>query len=390
MILAKPNYKIFPDSEFRQRLARAKEEMAERALDALFITDGLNFFYFTGGSPPFSNARPHIALLPKDGEPLLVVPEVSKEALRLESWISTLKSHLTFGAPIEMLKEMFRELGVESGRIGCELGKEQRLGISLSDFDRLKASLPDAQFVDASALLWNLRIVKSKAEVECVREACNITTKALNAAFEKARVGMRERQLANFFCNEVSKNGGFAPFTFVNSGPYNYNYLLGPAGFPSRISDQKLSRGNMLYIDAGCTYNGYWCDFCRMASIGKPSKEQISMHELIDNVTQECVDMVKPGIKISEIAEFCAEQMERAGYPLKGQAGRMGHGVGLMVTEPPNVSFDDVTVLKPGMTFTIEPMIVMKYGCFATEQDLVVTEAGCEVLSKAPTEMQRI
>jgi len=332
LTLAKPNYRIFPDNEFRQRLARAKQQMAERSLDALFITDGLNFFHFTGGCPPFSNARPHIELLPKDGEPWLVVPEVSKEALRLESWISTLKSHLTFGAPIEMLKEMFMELGIESGRIGCELGKEQRLGISISDFDRLKASLPNAQFVDASSLLWNLRIVKSKAEVECVREACKITTRAFGTAFRKARAGMTERQLANLFCNEVSKNGGFAPFTFINSGPYNYNYILGPTGFPSRISDQKLSRGNMLYIDAGCSHNRYWCDFCRMASIGKPSKEQISMHELIDNVTQECVDMVKPGIKISEIAEFGAKQMERAGHPLKGQAGRMGHGVGLMVT----------------------------------------------------------
>ena len=385
-----PNYKTFPDSEFRQRLERAKEGMADRGLDALFITDGMNFYYFTGGCPPYSNARPHIALLPRDGEPLLVVPEVAKEALRLESWIPNLKSHLIFGAPIELLKEAFTEFGLESGRIGCEFGREQRLGISYSDLESLKASLPNAHFVDASALLWDLRIVKSKLEVGCIREACKITAEALESAFKKVRVGMTEKQFADIFCSEVARNGGFAPFTFINSGPENYNYLLGPSGFPSRVSDQKLRRGNTLYVDAGCSYNGYWCDFCRIASIGKPSREQISMHELVDNVTQECVDMVKPGVKAFEIIELGSKLLEKAGYPLKGEAGRMGHGVGLAVTEPPNISFDDHTVLKIGMVFTIEPMMVMKYGCFALERNLVVTESGCEVLSKMSTKMRRI
>jgi Xaa-Pro aminopeptidase len=100
------------------------------------------------------------------------------------------------------------------------------------------------------------------------------------------------------------------------------------------------------------------------------------------------IAQVKPGIPASAIAEFCYSELERLDFHITSsitrRAERVGHGVGLNMTEPPHMAVYDHTPLEPGMVITIEPGVATEYGTFQAEEDLIVTAEGCEVLSEAP------
>jgi Xaa-Pro aminopeptidase len=101
------------------------------------------------------------------------------------------------------------------------------------------------------------------------------------------------------------------------------------------------------------------------------------------------VQAVHPGVQARSIAVACNAELSRQGLaPLN--VGRLGHALGLLSTEPPDVSVHDETVLEPGMILTIEPTVIRDDGIFEVEQNVVVTETGCEILSKSPPHLRAL
>lgn len=379
------DYKSFPYSEYESRWKRTRKLMEREGLDALFITEPLNYHYFSGASPSFSYTRVTIIVFPRKGEPIILTHEFPEESTRRETWIKDVRVYrILTKAPFTLIKEVFEELGLASGRIGAELGFEQRLGLSYNDFIRLKQELPRANFVDASHIFWGLRMKKSKAEAELIRKACKITSEAYKECFESIRQGMTEREVGKIFLEGMTKRGGSRPWCFVNSGPYNYKVISADP------TNHKLKKGNIIWIDGGCAFGGYGSDFSRIAAIGQPSEMQRKMYETTLKLTEISVEEVKPGIKASEIANICDFEAEKRGLELTFRAGRIGHGIGLMLTEPPHIASYDDTVLEQGMTITIEPGFVTSYGVFQAEQNILVVEDGNEILSIANTELHVI
>jgi Xaa-Pro aminopeptidase len=359
--------------------------MDRENLDALFITEPLNYHYFTGASPSFSYARYTIVVFPKKGKPVIVVHQFVEESTRRETWIENVKIYEKMAEfPIHLIKEVFESLGLTEGRIGAELGYEQRLGLAYNDFVKLQKELPKLEFVDASHVFWQLRLKKSEAEVKLLRKACQITSEAFEECFRSIKEGITEREVEKIFHNAIIKRGGSKPWCFINSSPFNYNVISGSP------TNQKLKRGNTIWIDGGCSYSGYWSDFCRIGSIGVASEKQEKMHEMTLKITQLCVDMIEPGVKVADIAQTCEKEAKKMGLELTFRAGRYGHGIGLMLTEPPHIATYDKTVLEPGMVITIEPGFVTDYGVFQNEEEVLVTQKGHEILSKASTELRRI
>ncbi|MEM2896283.1 MAG: Xaa-Pro peptidase family protein, partial [Candidatus Bathyarchaeia archaeon] len=232
--------------------------------------------------------------------------------------------------------------------------------------------------------IWELRMVKSKSEIERIRKACEITSKAYKKCFETIKEGMSEIEVMRILFDFISKEGGSSPWCIMNSGPYNYDVVSwGPANF-------KLKKGNLLWIDAGCTYKDYGSDFSRMVSIGEPSEKQKRAHRIVCKITKTCIEAIKPGVKVSHIAKLCNKEFQKEGLTITFRAGRIGHGMGMMLTEPPHIAVYDETMLKPGMVITIEPGIVADYGCFHVEENVAITEDGYEVLSTASRELKVI
>jgi Xaa-Pro aminopeptidase len=387
-------YKRFPKSEYENRWERARERMRAEGLDALFITESANYTYFSGGHGDFSFSRPTIMVLPQKGDPVLIVHDFFEYSQQRESWVDDIRTYSPFGAlPFDMLKATWAELGLNTGRIGAELGAEQRLGLPYNDFVRMTKDLPGADFIDASDLFWGVRMVKSNAEVEYMRKACSISSQAFEACFKNVRPGMTEKDAAKILYDTAVELGGAAVWTLSNSGPYNYE-----SGFLPNPSEHILETGNLLWIDTGCKVNGYSSDFSRIAAIGEPSSEQKKMYDIVNGVSNTAVEAMRPGIKASDLSQLCNLEFEKAGLKdiwgdgdcssaQSNRAYRVGHGIGMATTEPPHIALFDDTELKVGMVVTMEPTVVTNYGHYNIESNVLVTEDGPEVLSTATTEL---
>jgi Xaa-Pro aminopeptidase len=137
----------------------------------------------------------------------------------------------------------------------------------------------------------------------------------------------------------------------------------------------------------GAVVNGYWSDFCRAAYFGKPTKELDDNQKIILDVNDAMIAATKPGEPVRKVAEAAAKAFADSGVKVSLGSGRVGHGMGLMSTEPPHVALYEETVCEKGLIFTIEPRITNGHGVFNSEELLLVTDTGVEVMTKSPREI---
>jgi Xaa-Pro aminopeptidase len=379
-----------PAAEYPQRLERLRALMREKDLRAVLLGTGTNLKYFSGyPSPVRSGSRPFFLLLPLEGDPVFIVHCGRKaEALRF-SWIQDVRDYSQLSRiPIEIIRVALAERKALNGKLGMELGFEQLFDVPYLEFARLQQTLPEASIVDAGEILWRLRMVKSEAEIACLRRACRILSDAYGKAFESTRAGDTEQTIAKHLREYFECEGTTDSWVLITSGRGNYDLATKPA------EARPIRRGDMVWIDAGCAVDGYWSDFSRAAVVGDPSPEQAGAQEAIHAITWEAVERVRPGMQVSELAHYCNSRLAQLGFPItssiSGLASRVGHGVGLEVTEPPHVAEYDHTVLEPGMVITLEPGVATEYGTFHIEENVLVTDSGYEVLSTAQRRLWRI
>ncbi|MFW9802411.1 MAG: M24 family metallopeptidase [Candidatus Thorarchaeota archaeon] len=370
----------FTEQEFMNRYARAHELMDDKELDALLVTEKSNYCYFTAHRSIgwVTKTRPIVLILPRNGDPVLVVHEWEIGNSKANCpWIKDIRTWIDLPFSISPLLEVFQDLKLTSSRIGAELGYEQRLNLPLDDFERLKKEMPKAQFVDGSDVFWRVRSKKSKAEIEKIRKACDCMSVAIEKTYDEVSVGMTERDVARILYVYMMNEGADIPgVVAICGGPESYEQES------HTPADNTLQSGNVLFIDGGCIYDEYWSDMSRMAVLGQPSEKQKKMHKLFSEATDRHIEMVRPGVKASEIAKTCMKFIRDSGLATWG-VGRMGHGIGLNFTEPPSIMLNDDTPLEEGMVLTIEPGTITPYGIFCLEEVIVVTEDGSEIISTA-------
>lgn len=372
-------------AELGQRLARARTAMDSAGLDALFLTERSNYYYFTGHrSAQYEHKmRPMGIVLPLRGEPAAVVYSRDLAAIQKSAGWDQVQSYVDVPFPVEMLGEMLRSVGLDrSGtKIGAELGTNERLALPVADFRWLQTELlPGAEFVDAAPLLRELKIRKSPLELALLRHACWISQAAWERTCERLRPGVTARRVAETLTIAMLELGA----DLTHPGKINQAFPL----------DHAYREGDALWCDYGAIYRGYNADIARRAVFGRPTDEQRRQHELIWGIATTCIDAVKPGVRASDIARVCNEQLRRAGHPELVGPKRVGHGIGLEPSEPPSLSLADDTVLAPGMVVTPEPRIdLSKTERLHVEEDILVSADspdGHEWLSRGGAELQVI
>jgi Xaa-Pro dipeptidase len=370
----------------RTRVAAAREAMARRGLDALLLASGSNLSYFSGyPTVERTPVRPFYLLVPRSGDLTMVVHTGRALEAQRFSWVGDVRVYERLGVPpLEILVPLLAERGLRGAVIGMELGGELRLGLSVTDFEQIREGLAPARVVDASPAIWDVRLRKDTAEVTAIRSACARTATAYKRTFATLAPGVAESAVRAHMIAELAEFSGDG-WAVITSGPGNYDLATGP-GTPRIIEP-----GDMVWLDAGCSFSGFSSDFSRAAIIGTPSPEQAEAHHAICGITRAAVALVTPGRPVSEIAAHCEDAIARLGIPLtssvSGLAGRVGHGLGLSTTEPPSLALSDPTVLKAGMVVTIEPGFATEFGIFHVEQNVAVTDGDPDVLSAAPWEL---
>jgi len=241
---------------------------------------------------------------------------------------------------------------------------------------------------DAGRLISALRMVKSPLEIERVRRSVSAAVAGYRAGMAAARAGMTEKELVAAIGSTMYLNGttaGSKPL-FVNcvSGRKRYSLVDSPA------SDNVLADGDVVFVDGGGASDGYVSDILRIIGIGSLRPEDLRYAEVAADATQVMIDAVKPGVRVSQLIGAASEYVRSAGVddPVGVVAG---HGIGLELWERPIIQVhedpdDDVAVL-PGMVLCLEPILAPAHpdgglaGIFVIEQQVLVTEDGCEVLS---------
>jgi Xaa-Pro dipeptidase len=385
-----PDLLQIPSSEYPQRLERLRALMRAKDLKAVLLGTGTNLKYFSGyPSPTRSGSRPFFLLLPLDDDPIFIVHCGRKaEAFRF-SWIKDVRDYDRLSqVPVELIRDALADRGALRGNLGMELGFEQSFDVPYLEFRRLQESLPETRIVDAGDLLWRLRMIKSKAEIACLRRACAILSDGYARVFSAVREGTTEREIANRLREYFEKECAGDSWILITSGRGNYDLA-------TKLPDARpVQLGDMVWIDAGCAVEGYWSDFSRAAVVGEPSSEPQHAQEAIHRITWDVIQRVRPGVQTSELARICSARLAELDFritsSISGLASRVGHGVGLDVTEPPHIAEYDQTLLQPGMVITIEPGVATEYGTFHVEENILVTADGFEVLSTAQRVLWRI
>ena len=370
-------------AEYVARISKLAARMRQSGLDGILLTAESNIDYFSGfrhHAPWTLFARPFFQIISADGRSALLTHTFLEPEMRRTSAVTDIRTFTTSGdAPVAQVREIMSELGIQRGKLGMELGYEQRLGISLNDFRRLETELSGIAIVDASMLLWSLRMIKSPAEIELMRQSSAVTSAAFAAGFSAARPGMTDAELCQVCATTMVEQGAERPgFILVTSGPKNYHVLSG------KPTDRKLERGDMIWIDMGAVTNGYWSDFCRAAVFGKPTKELEDGQKVILDVNDAMIAATRLGEPLRNIAAAAVQAFKKSGRDVSIGSGRIGHGIGLMSTEPPHVALYDETVCEEGLVFTIEPRFFNRSGVFNCEELVIVEPTGAHVLTDAP------
>ncbi|HFC05681.1 MAG TPA: aminopeptidase P family protein [Rhizobiales bacterium] len=374
----------FPVAEFRTRLANAQQMMAKAGLDALLLTTEPEVRYFTGFLTRFweSPTRPWFLVVPAQSAPIAVIPSIGRQLMQ-QTWINDIR---TWCSPspdddgISLLADALHECIGDHGRIGMPMGHESSLRMPLADFHKLTTLLAPVNFTSAADILRQLRMVKSDAEIAKIKTACTIADRAFKRVNEIAGPDTPLDEIFRRFQILCLEEGAdWVAYLAGGAGQSGYGDVISPA------TPARLRPGDILMLDTGLVWDGYFCDFDRNFSIGPPTKAAATGHARLIEAVDAAMHIIKPGIAACEV--FHAMDNVTTGGKSGGKdgsdAGRLGHGLGMQLTEWPSFTPQDKTILKKNMVLTLEPNVQTASGrIMVHEENIVVTANGARFLSE--------
>ena len=377
----------FPQIEFEQRLEKAQRLMSEKDLDVVLFCTEAEVRYFTGFLTQFwqSPTRPWFLCLPREGNPVAVIPGIGADCME-RTWIEDIR---TWSSPhpdddgVSLLQETLVELSGGSKKIGLPMGSESTLRMPFQDFMILQEVLKGFEFNDATPLIQKLRMVKSELEIEKISHVCQLVSNVFET-------------LPEWLLEEQTEIDVFRRFKIecLKEGVDDVSYLVGGAGLGgysdiiSPPKDKKLIPGDVLILDTGCTFDGYFCDFDRNYALQKADDDVRNAYRVVYQATDAGLEAAVPGNTAADVFRAMNRVLETNGAK-GGQVGRMGHGLGMQLTEWPSNAVFDNTVLENGMVLTLEPG--MQFGenkLMVHEENLVIRKEGPQLLTRrAPEEL---
>lgn len=363
----------FSEEEHRARVDCAQAAMDRLGLSALLLTTEPDIRYFTGFFTRFweSPSRPWFVVLPMVGDPIAVIPSIGA-ALMGRTWLRDIR---TWTAPnpvddgVSLLGKTLHEVA-RGGKVGIPSGPETHLRMPLADFGRLQGVGID--FGDDDGIVAHLRAVKSEAEIAKIAQSCAIAGRAFTRIGEVARAGVAMTEVFRGFQRLLLDEGAdWVPYVAGGAGPLGYADVISPA------DETPLSEGDVLMLDTGALWDGYFCDFDRNFAIGEANPRAEAAWAHLVEAVEAGEAVARPGARARDVWAAMA-RIVGAGET----AGRLGHGLGMQLTEGLSLTARDDTELEPGMVITLEPGIETAEGIFMVhEENLVIREDGPQRLS---------
>lgn len=380
---------IFPVSEFRRRTAALQATMARARIDALLLTTPADIYYVTGFLTRFweSPARSWFVVLPGEGPPIAVIPEIGSHLMR-QTWVDDIR---TWPAPrpedegVSLVTDALLSCAGPNARIGLAMGAETALRMPLADYERLSEALAPRGFVDATAVIRGVRAIKSPAEQAQIAKACAVACGVFDALPDWVTAGLPlDRVFRGFQARLLEAGADWVAYVAGGAGQAGYRDVISPA------DATPLAEGDVLMLDTGAVVNGYFCDFNRNYVIGQASEPVCRAQAALYAATTSALSDIRPGMMAEDAHRIMARTLAARGARPTG--GRFGHGLGLTLTEWPSLQPGDTTILQPGMVITLEPCAETTDGRMLVHEEVVVmTDAGLRLLTdRAPETLPRL
>ncbi|MGA1938797.1 M24 family metallopeptidase [Arcobacter sp. YIC-310] len=371
----------FEKQEYENRLAKIQRLMFDEEIDAILLTTQVDIEYYTGFKTQFfeSPTRPWFVLIPLDDKPKAIIPVIGESGMR-DTWIEDIQTWTSpnpqdegislLSLNIKALMKRFRTLGIPKGH-------ESTLRMPLEDYDKLLSSLDDVQIKDATKILRYVRYIKSPAEIQKIKYICEVVSQGFEDLPSLLKVGQSERENCQRFKNHLLSLGvDDFPYLIAGSGQGGYgSIIMGP-------TQRVLENGDIFIIDTGCVYDSYFCDFDRNYAFGYASDEAKKAYEVVFKATQAGFEASVVGNTTSDVFNAMNKVMQEGGA-LGNSVGRLGHGLGMQLTEWPSNTINDNTPLEEGVVLTLEPGMEYLPGKeMVHEENILITKDGPVWLSK--------
>lgn len=377
--------------EYKERVEHVRESLAKRKLDALYLTNGTSMFYLTGYSF-ISTERPAALVIPLEGEITFLGPLLEKEHVPLETTlIQRVKTYVDYPGekhPIEHFAQFLTEMELAKKRIGTD-SKAGALSLWGYKGPPLTRKLKGAKFVDASALIWSMRLVKSPTEIALIRESTKWANLAVSLLQEYTQEGLWDVDVALAATNETSavmKKTLGPDYT-----PKRSTYPVS-AGFRGQIGEMSaiphsmatkhvIKKGDVVIAEAGVDIGGYSCELERTMIVGKPTEKQKKYFGVMVRAQEAAFNAIKHGAKCSDIDTASINVFKKAGL-MSLVRHHTGHGLGLEGHEPPWLDVGNKEPLRAGTVVSCEPGIYeFGHAGFRHSDTVLVTDKGMELLT---------
>ena len=342
-----------------------RKEIFKKNIDALLIYDIFNVRYLSG----YTSDDAYL-LITKDKNYFLTDPRYTEQALEecpgfeIFNW-REINGDFSLAVSRIVKNENIKNLGVESH------------SISLSYYNKIAQNI-SAQLVAVEGIVEDIRRIKNPEEIEHIKKACQIGDRAFKRIIKEIKVGKTEKELSALLAYYLKIEGS-------DARNYENIFISGPRTslLHGIASDRKIKEGDLVLMDFGAGYKGYLSDMSRTVVVGKPTEKQKEVFEIAKQSEQDMIDEVKAGATGVELYEASLKAMIGTEYLEYNYSG-VGHGVGLAVHEKPFLGPKSKYTMEVNNIITLEPGIYIPgWGGIRLEDQVLVTESGCELLTKS-------
>ena len=387
------DYRTFSEEEFHLHNRKLQEGMRKHGIDMLLLTTPENIYYSTGYRSWYLSSlfRPVYALVPREGDPAIVLRILEKTTAKLTSWTNRIycsgtpyrKLAVYDGTgPVDIISNFVRDIQPDTKTIGLEVGDGQQYWWNLNQLKEITESLPTIEFIDGTKAITAARMIKTPWEIERIRHTCEVTEMAILDTGRSIIAGVTtEKDVARGIARRMCENGvDKISYLTVTSGKDRY------CTFNSYASDRVIQENEYVLVDISGHIDGYASDMTRVFHMGNVPPLEREMAEVASQCVIAAKNAMKPGVKIAYINKVCEDYIRNSKF---GDfcLHSSGHCIGLNVVEYPTICDEATETLQPGMVFAVEngvyPYDLKKdvesiYLSFRMEDEVVITENGAE------------
>lgn len=349
-----------------ERVNKLQAQLEENEIDALLVTKRENIRYLSG----FTGSSGVIVITSNSASFITDFRYTEQANDQVKGYdIIELDTSLIKSVADVVSRESIKRLGIEQD------------AMTVGQYRAYEKEV-DVQLIETSGIVEKLRLIKDESEIKIMKEAAAIADAAYTHIQTFIRPGRTEREVANELEMFMRSKG-------ADSSSFDIIVASGlRSALPHGVASHKvIQTGELVTLDFGAYYKGYCSDITRTLAIGPISDELRQIYDTVLRAQLAGVEGIRAGITGIEADALTRDIIKEAGY---GEyfGHSTGHGLGMEVHEAPGLSFRSDTVLEPGMVVTIEPGIYINgVGGCRIEDDVVITEDGCYLLTQSPKEL---